>query len=197
MSVSFWLKMKFSRVPHCTTGLLEAFLPKANNVEGDSPSAGAVSGFENQTLNREFVLLLSLLAIVVLFCSLWEVHMLTSTHPAASRRFFLFHKWTPSHKAVARGSNGLPRIWRHSVLCWGKSESYDGILIFSFARCWNYLSELLLLLLEEELVLSSGLMSWCKLPGRSLFSQVLTWGWRECSWQPCFAATSLSPDWCR
>lgn len=40
-----------------------------------------------KTLNRRFVLLLSLLAIVALWSSLWEVHMLTSTHPAASRSF--------------------------------------------------------------------------------------------------------------
>lgn len=42
---------------------------------------------KNQTLNRKFVLLLSLLAIVALWSALWEVRMVTSARPAASRIF--------------------------------------------------------------------------------------------------------------
>lgn len=47
MFVSLRLEMTFSRLPRCIAGLVEVFLPKTNHGSGDSPSAGAVSGFEN------------------------------------------------------------------------------------------------------------------------------------------------------
>lgn len=80
MCVSFRLKMTFSRLPHCTTGLLEVFLPKTNHGQGASPSAGAVSGFENAKQKVCFVVVIvGHCSIVVLIVGGSHAHQHTSS----------------------------------------------------------------------------------------------------------------------